>query len=161
MTTFQTKKTNIQARFFRQLAFCMVFFALVIAYDLYISTGKWPHAGTYWLMGSITGLFLIIDIFKKRLFEISFDEGNKQIKFLYKSVYTKEYRRTIPYESTKIEVNEDTSMFTLFRKTLTIYFLKNKTEICGVNNTDDGFPLESLKQICTMLEEKGIERKNL
>lgn len=151
MTTFQTNRTNIKGYILKQVLACMAIFIILGIYEYYISTkpSNWIF---YLTMACLTIIQLIVELFKKRLFSIAFDLQKKQIFFLYKDFFYREKIKIIPFETTQIEVDDDTSIFRWFKKSMTLYFLKNKVEICSVRSSYDGFSYGQLEKICELVK---------
>lgn len=157
MKTFQTNRTNIRGYILRQVLACIAIFTILGIYEYFISS-KPPNWIFYLTMACLTVILFIFELFKKRLFNIQFDTEKKQIFFLYKDFFNRESMKVIPFETARIEVNDDTSIFRWFKKSVTLYFLKNKVEICSVSNLKDGFSYEQLERLCELV--KSIVQKN-
>lgn len=115
---------------------------------------KTPFNNSYYLvLGTVFFMYLLDEIRKDRFSEITIDTENKKIVFLYKSVFSEKKQKMLPFENAKVEIRKTSANKFLLRKvSITLYFLKNKLEICELNTTKDGFSTESLSLICKTLE---------
>ncbi|MBK7307812.1 MAG: hypothetical protein IPI88_12810 [Chitinophagaceae bacterium] len=118
---FQTNRTNIKGYILKQVLACIAIFIILGIYEYYISTkpSNWIF---YLTIACLTIIQLIFELFKKRLFTIEFDLEKKQILFLYKNFFYRETIKEIPFETTRIEIDDDTSILDGSKKSMTLYF---------------------------------------
>jgi hypothetical protein len=90
---------------------------------------------------------IIDEVGKERLIEIRFDSDNKQVIFIYKTLFSATKQKTLPLDNARLEIHESKSKRSWLWEPLTLYFLKNKKEVFEIKKSKDGFTLASLRQI--------------
>ena len=152
MISFQTYRTNIKLHVLKQFLVAAALIGVVIIYKTFISAKPNFSDSFYWIISILSLFTLIIEVFKNRLYLIQFDEEKEQIRLQYKSALLKGYTTQFNFKDTKIEVSEDTSILRWIKKSITLYFLKGKIEICSVSSAKDGYTYLQLKEICTVAQ---------
>jgi hypothetical protein len=153
MLTYKTDRPN--SFFFRRLLTTIAIVSVPILYDLLFPTAFIKD--TYNGVSTALILMRIIDeTSKDRLTEIRFDTANKQVIFIYKTLFSASLQKTLPLENARLEIVQSKSSWTWFWEPLTLYFLKNKKEVFEINKSKDGFSIDKLKEISKTVESLSL-----
>lgn len=155
MTRFISDQQNIIRSVLRSWA---IFIALCVAVLLILTLAfnyKLKDTSYYVLIF----LFLILvgrDLIAYRIYEIQFDQYNRQIDLFYKRWFFKNKQKSLSFDTVEIVItNERTGVFgTKYSKT--IHFLNQQTLLLKVNTDKDGFSKDTLDRICTIVEQNLI-----
>jgi hypothetical protein len=101
----------------------------------------------FWQTSSILIIINFIrTISTERVYEIGFNDENKQIVFFSKKLFLQPESIFLLYDVAKLQVDVNRSINPF--STISLLFLKSKKEILKVSKHKDGFSPEQLKQIC-------------
>lgn len=123
MLTYKTDRPNFF--FFRQLLTTIAIVSLPIFYDLLFPT-TFIKDTYYWVAAALILMRIIDETSKDRLTEIRFDTDNKQVIFIYKTLFSSSRQKILPLENARLEIAQSKSSWTWLWEPLTLYFLKNK-----------------------------------
>ncbi len=97
-------------------------------------------------------LKVIDEISKVFLLELTFDNEQKEITFLYKTVFSLPKHKRLLFEDAKLEIIRSKFKQKWLSEPLTLYFFKKRKEIFEVKRSKDGFSLETLNSIWKTVE---------
>lgn len=155
MATFKTDRPNQVNYVFREFFISIVLTAIPILIDLLFKTTLVKEAYYFIVYPGLLMRF-IININTDRLYQIIFDTDKKQIIFLYKNLLSKAKQKTLLFDNSRVEINQNKSRWTWFWEPLTVYFLKDKMEVFEIRKSKDGFSVDKLKAICKKVQELAL-----
>ncbi len=149
MLTFKTERQNIFPYFFKRVLIAI--FILPILYDELFPTTF--ITDTYYSIATVFLLLKVIDeISKVFLLELTFDNEQKEITILYKTVFSRPKHKRLLFEDAKLEIIRSKFKQKWLSEPLTLYFFKKRKEIFEVKRSKDGFSLETLNSIWKTVE---------
>ena len=147
MKSFQTDKKKVIKQIAIQFLIAIAILVIFFIYEFYLVKKPKLSSFFYWLFCGLLIVQLFLELFKKRVFSILFDDDKREVVLLYKSVFSEEERKIIPYDEARIEFNPDSSILSWVKKSATLSFLKRKTEFCSLSSKKDGFSYEQFTEI--------------
>lgn len=131
----------------KQLLLSILALAFLVVCKTYWAGTPGKNDYYYFIWGGMLVIFFIAELFKKRLLSVTFDNGKEIISFRYRNFFARETLNVIPYSVAKIEVIEGSSVLRIFNKSKTVFFLKNKMEVCSIQSSKYEFPYSKLDEI--------------
>lgn len=110
----------------------------------------------YWVAGALILMRIVDETGKDRLIEIHFDTDNKQVVFIYKTLFSAPRQKTLSLDNARLEITQSKSSWTWLWEPLTLYFLKNKKEVFEIKKSKDGFSVEKLREITKTVETLSL-----
>lgn len=92
-------------------------------------------------------------IFSARIIEVSIDEENTKLTFLYQQGFGGVKERTIPFNEVRLEVEGGSGWF---RKNLVLYFVRGKFDVFRLSGYKDGFSTPVLIAIREAMHNNGM-----
>lgn len=96
------------------------------------------------------------DLLADRLYEIRFDESERQICLFYKSWFFNDRQKSLSFDTTNLVVTTTKTGFFGHKNSKAIHFLNDKTKLLEVNTDKDGFSRDTLENICTTAKRNSI-----
>ncbi|HTE32266.1 MAG TPA: hypothetical protein VK666_17920 [Chryseolinea sp.] len=87
---------------------------------------------------------------RNRLSKMEIDNSERRIIFFFSNLFSRPKTSMLSFNEARIEINESKSVWR--RKSLRIFFLKNKMEVFEVSKNKDGFTVDSLEEIRRVVE---------
>lgn len=115
----------------------------------------------YWTASVLVTAKTIIEIKRRRLEEICFDESNRQIFLVHRNLISSQRRIVITFESARLEIARTRSCWSWLWGPMTLYFLQNKMEVLEVTKFNDGFSVEKLNEICNTAKRLSLPMANV
>ena len=154
MLIYRTDRSH-SIYFFKQLLTNIVIVSLPIGYDLLFPTAFISDT-YYWVAAALILMTIVVESSKDRLTEIRFDTANSQVIFIYKTLFSGPRQKLLHLKDARVEIAQSNSNWTWLWEPLTLYFLKNKTEVFEIKKSKDGFSVGKLKEIGKTVESLSL-----
>ncbi len=155
MSTFTPDKPVTVKKLLVDLLILVGIVALIIIIDRLINTNL--VLPKYYFTIAVLLLLKAGDFLAtRRVNEIVIDPGKKEIVFSFKSVLSGPVKKVLPIANARLEEVLVRSPRLKIRKLITLYFLKNKVEVCKLSGSKDGFSSEVLSAIRQQADQLGI-----
>lgn len=154
MKTFSTNRTYNLKDLLRETSVTLIVIAFIYAAVLF----WFPERLTIFSL-IIPAVLLLKDFYDKasrrRLQQLSFDNEQKEIVVLFKSLLSGVKQIRLSFDAARLEVVEEKGKFKFFEP-LTLYLMKEKMEVFELTNSKDRISIDEIQDIVLTAENYAI-----
>jgi hypothetical protein len=131
-----------------------------VAFYKIVTNNPLTNSYLYFVIGFL-GVRLFDEIIKDRYYELSIDRDNKLIIIKSRRTFYNKKTISLKYDNIRLEIKSRKSNFPFYIEPITLYFIADNTKVATLNQSKDGYSIDTLNQICEAIKNIPLPVKTI